>query len=138
VLDSISKDMQHFNKVATQTKQNEAYQPYIISVFQGKELEKIGISNLKEALTLAPSVDMTTDNANIQTPVFRGSNSLAYGQTKLFIDGVLVNNLFIDAYSEYIGLPIEMIKRIEITRGPWDTANAHTNTPQRPLWSREG
>jgi iron complex outermembrane receptor protein len=118
VLDSISKDMQHFNKVATQTKQNEAYQPYIISVFQGKELEKIGISNLKEALTLAPSVDMTTDNANIQTPVFRGSNSLAYGQTKLFIDGVLVNNLFIDAYSEYIGLPIEMIKRIEITRGP--------------------
>jgi iron complex outermembrane receptor protein len=118
ILNDISQDMKHYNVVATQTRQNEAYQPYIISTFKGKELEKVGIKDLKEALTLAPSVDMATDNANIQTPVFRGSNPLAYGQTKLFIDGVLVNNLFLDAFSEYLALPIEMIKRIEITRGP--------------------
>ncbi len=118
VLSSLSTDMQDFSKVATVTKQNEHYQPYIISVFQGKELEKLGISNLKEALELVPGVDMATDNINNQTPTFRGSNPHAYGQSKLFIDGVLVNNLFLDSYSEYLSFPIEMIKRIEVIRGP--------------------
>ncbi|OHE00812.1 MAG: TonB-dependent receptor [Sulfurimonas sp. RIFCSPLOWO2_12_36_12] len=118
MLESISSEMEHFNKVATLTKQNEHYQPYIISVFQGKELEKLGVANLKEALLLVPGVDMATDNSNTQTPIFRGSNPLAYGQSKLFIDGVVVNNLFLDAYSEYLSFPIEMIKRIEVVRGP--------------------
>lgn len=118
LIESISSEMEQFSKVATATKQNELYQPYIISVFQGGELEKLGVSNLKEALLLVPGVDMATDNVNTQTPIFRGSNSLAYGQTKLFIDGVPVNNFFFDAYSEYLSFPIEMIKRIEVVRGP--------------------
>ncbi len=123
ILASISSDMNRFNDVATITKQNEHYQPYIISVFTGKELEKLGMSNLKEALLLVPGIDMSTDNTNIQTPIFRGSNSVAYGQSKLFIDDVLVNNLFFDAYSEYLGMPIEMIKRIEVVRGPGSKTN---------------
>ncbi|MGE4418880.1 MAG: TonB-dependent receptor plug domain-containing protein [Sulfurimonas sp.] len=118
VLESISSELTYFNEIATATKQNEHYQPYIISVFQGKELEKLGISNLKEALGLVPGVDMATDNFNNQTPIFRGSNPSAYGQSKLLIDGVSVNNLFFDSYSEYLSFPIEMIKRIEIVRGP--------------------
>jgi len=123
LLASISSDMEHFNDVATKTKQNEHYQPYIISVFHGKELEKLGISDLKEALSLVPGVDMATDNFNTQTPIFRGSNPLAVGQSKLFIDGTLVNNVFFDAYSEYLSLPIEMVKRIEVVRGPSNKNN---------------
>jgi len=123
ILASISNDMNRFNNVATVTKQNEHYQPYIISVFKGPELEKLGVLNLKEALQLTPGIDMATDNFNNQTPIFRGSNSLAYGQTKLFIDDVLVNNLFFDSYSEYLGLPVEMIKRIEVVRGPGSKTN---------------
>lgn len=131
LLESISSDMKHYNKVATATNQNEHYQPYIISVFQAKELEKLGVSNLKEALRLVPGVDMATDNLDINTPIFRGSNPLAYGQSKLFIDGVLVNNVFLDAYSEYLSLPIEMIKRIEVVRGPGsktDGVNAYAGS----------
>ncbi len=131
VINIISDDMKHYNKVATITKQNEHYQPYIISVFYGKELEKLGISNLKQALELVPGVDMATDNTNIQTPIFRGSNPLAYGQSKLFIDDVLVNNIFFDAYPEYLSFPIEMIKRIEIVRGPGsktDGVNAYAGS----------
>ncbi len=123
ILNSISNDLNRFNTVATITKQNEHYQPYIITVFKGKEMESLGVSNLKEALLLAPGVDMTTDNINNKTPIFRGSNSLGYGQTKLFIDDVLVNNLFFDSYSEYLEMPIEMIKRIEIVRGPGSKTN---------------
>ncbi|MDA3907730.1 MAG: TonB-dependent receptor plug domain-containing protein, partial [Sulfurimonas sp.] len=131
LLDSISNEMEHFSKVATVTKQNEHYQPYIISVFKGKELEKLGVLNLKEALILVPGVDMATDNFNNQTPVFRGSNPLAYGQSKLFIDNVLVNSVFFDAYFEYLSFPIEMIKRIEVTRGPGsktDGVNAYAGS----------
>ena len=123
--------MAHFSKVATVTKQNEHYQPYIVSVFKGKELEKLGVANLKEALVLVPGVDMATDNFNNQTPVFRGSNPLAYGQSKLFIDNVLVNSVFFDAYFEYLSFPIEMIKRIEVTRGPGsktDGVNAYAGS----------
>ncbi len=116
--DSLFSDMKEFDTIATQTKQNEHYQPYIISVLHSKELEKLGVSNLKEALTLVPGVDMATDNTNNQTPIFRGSNPFAYGQSKLLIDGVVVNNLFFDAYSEYLSMPIDMIKRIEVIRGP--------------------
>jgi iron complex outermembrane receptor protein len=123
ILASISNDMNRFNAIATITKQNEHYQPYIISVFHGKELETLGVANLKEALGLVPGVDMSTDNFNNQTPIFRASNSLAYGQTKLFIDDVLVNNLFFDSYSEYLSMPIEMIKRIEVIRGPGSKTN---------------
>jgi len=123
ILSSISNDMNRFNNVATTTKQNEHYQPYIISVFKGKELETLGISNLREALLLVPGVDIATDNINIQTLIFRGSNALGYGQSKLFIDDVLVNNLFFDSYSEYLGMPIEMIKRIEVVRGPGSKTN---------------
>ena len=131
LLSSLSSDMEHFSEVATITKQNEHYQPYIISVFQGKELEKLGVSNLKEALGLVPGVDMATDNVNTQTPIFRGSNPLAYGQSKLFIDGILVNNVFFDAYSEYLSLPIELIKRVEVVRGPGskvDGVNAYAGS----------
>ena len=118
VVSTISSEMARFSEVATITKQNENYQPYIISVFQGKELERLGVSNLKEALGLVPGVDMATDNFNNQTPIFRGSNPLAYGQSKLLIDGTLVNNVFFDAYSEYLTMPVDMIKRIEVVRGP--------------------
>ncbi|EQB40441.1 TonB-denpendent receptor [Sulfurimonas hongkongensis] len=131
LISSLSNDMKHFNKVATATKQNENYQPYIISVFKGSELEKLGVSNLKEALELVPGVDMATDSFNNQTPIFRGSNSLAYGQSKLFIDDVLVNNTFFDSYSEYLSFPIEIIKRIEVTRGPGsktDGVNAYAGS----------
>lgn len=131
ILTSISNDAEYFGKVATITKQNEKYQPYIVSVFTGDELEKVGVSNLKEALELAPGVDMATDNLNIKTPIFRGSNPSAYGQTKLFIDGVLVNNLFFDSYSEYLYMPIEMIKRVEVIRGPGskvDGVNAYAGS----------
>ena len=118
ILASIVKDKQYFSCVATVTKANESYKPYIISVFQGKELEKLGIKNLQEALEIVPGVDIATDNFDNKTAIFRGSNPSAYGQTQLFIDGVLVNNLFFDAYSEFLSMPIEMIKRVEVVRGP--------------------
>lgn len=127
----IVDEMERFGEVATATKQNEHYQPYIISVFRGKELERLGIANLEGALSLVPGVDIATDNMNYKTAIFRGSNPFAFGQSKLMIDGILVNDLFLDGYTAYLNMPVEVIKRIEVVRGPGsrtDGVNAYAGS----------
>lgn len=114
----ITSDLEHYTKIATATKANEAYQPYIITVFEGKALEKLGISTLREAIDLLPGTDFATDLLDNATPVFRGSNPFAYGQVKLLIDGMLVNDTKFESFSSYLYMPIEIIKRIEVVRGP--------------------
>lgn len=117
LLGTLTNDLNKFKKIATQTKQNEHYQPYIISTLKGKTLEKLGITSLVEALELIPGVEIANNNLNFKSPIFRGSNPISFGQSKLLIDGVLVNNIFTDAYVEYLDMPIEMIKRVEVIRG---------------------
>lgn len=118
ITDQITSDLEHYTRVATATKANEAYQPYIITAFDGKDLEKLGISTLREAIDLLPGTDFATDLLDNATPVFRGSNPFAYGQVKLLIDGMLVNNTQFESFSPYLYMPIEIIKRIEVVRGP--------------------
>jgi outer membrane receptor for ferrienterochelin and colicins len=115
---SILQDLDHFTQAATETKANEPYQPYIITVLEGKRLENLGVATLGEALELIPGVDMSTDLSDIKTPIFRGSNPFAFGQVKLLVDGMLANDTFIDGFASYLYMPVEIIKRIEVVRGP--------------------
>ena len=117
-LQSINNTLKLYEKTATDTRSNEHYQPYIISVLESCTLKKVGVQTLKDALTLVTGIDIASDNLDYKSPIFRGSNPSAFGQSKLFIDGVLVNNIYFDGYSEYLDIPIEMIKRIEVIRGP--------------------
>ncbi len=131
VVQKLVKEMTQIGQIAETIKMNETFQPYIISVFQGHELEAIGVTNLQEALELVPGVDVATNNMDNKRAIFRGSNPFAYGQSKLFIDGVEVNNLFFDSYGAFLTMPIEMIKRIEVTRGPGsvsDGVNAYAGS----------
>ncbi|MCJ7765926.1 MAG: TonB-dependent receptor plug domain-containing protein, partial [Thiovulaceae bacterium] len=140
VKQQISQDLAHFTEVATLTKVNEPYQPYIISVLVGKDLEKLGISTLQEALELIPGVDFATDLTDAQTPIFRGSNPFAFGQVKLLIDGMVTNGLFTDGFLTYLYMPIEMIKRIEVVRGPGsrtDGINAYAGSIQVITYAEE-
>jgi len=89
-MQEIVTEMKKVEAIAESIKMNEPYQPYIVTVFLGKDLERIGVSNLQEALELVPGVDIATDNMDNKRAVFRGSNPYAYGQSKLFIDGVEV------------------------------------------------
>ncbi len=124
IIDSIDSELSKYSEVATKTKQNEHYQPYIISTLDGKTMAKLGFTTLEEAVKLIPGVDFSSDNANYKTVIFRGSNPTSFGQSKLFIDGVLVNNIYFDGYSEYLDMPIELIKRIEVIRGSGSKSNS--------------
>ncbi|MEJ2500581.1 MAG: TonB-dependent receptor [Campylobacterales bacterium] len=131
ISDEITRDLDLVTEVATTTKENEPYQPYIITTLEGKELEKLGIRNLQEALELIPGVDIGTNLLDVKTPIFRGSNPFAYGQVKLLIDDMVANDLLYDGFAGYLYLPIEIIKRIEVIRGPGsktDGVNAYAGT----------
>lgn len=118
ISDQITRDLDLVTEVATVTKENEPYQPYIITTLEGKELEKLGVRNLQEALELIPGVDIGTNLLDVKTPIFRGSNPFAYGQVKLLIDDMVANDLLYDGFAGHLYMPIEIIKRIEVIRGP--------------------
>lgn len=116
-LTSLNDDLSATEQLATQTNQNIDYQPFILSVWEQKDLVSFGVHSLKDALMLLPGVDMMANTNNNRTPVIRGSNPLSYGQTKLAIDGVVVNDRSADTYTGYLDFPIELIQRIEVVRG---------------------
>jgi outer membrane receptor for ferrienterochelin and colicin len=118
ISDQITRDLDRVTEVATVTKANEPYQPYIITTLIGKDLEKLGITNLKEALELIPGVDFSTDLVDAKTPIFRGANPFAFGQVKLIIDDMVANDLLYDGFAGYLYMPVQIIKRIEVIRGP--------------------
>lgn len=115
---SLQNDMQEYSRIATQTKQNVDYMPYIISAWSSDELSQLGISTLREALSLVPGVDLSIATVGTTIPIFRGSNPFAVGQSKFVIDGVVVNDKMKGDYSHFLDIPVTMIQRIEVVRGP--------------------
>ena len=124
-MQGLTDDIAALAQSAKEQRANIDYLPYIMTVFDGKELSEAGASSLKEALSLVAGVNIASDNLSLFNPVIRGSNPTAYGQSKLIIDGVEVNDLFFDGYTAYLAMPIDMIKRIEIVRGPGSYSNGH-------------
>ena len=122
-LELLQGDLQKYSQIATETKQNVDYMPYVVSVLNNKELTKLGILNLREALSLIPGVDISITMLGVENPIFRGSNPFAMGQSKLIIDGIVVNSQMFNAYSQYLDMPIDIIERIEVVRGPGSTLN---------------
>jgi len=123
LLSLLQDDMQKYSKIATQTKQNVDYMPYVVSVLNNEELTRLGILSLREALSLVPGVDISIGMAGVKNPIFRGSNPFAMGQSKLIIDGVMVNDQMFGAYNQYLDMPIDIIERIEVVRGPGSLLN---------------
>ncbi|MDD5161205.1 MAG: TonB-dependent receptor plug domain-containing protein [Sulfuricurvum sp.] len=126
LFNNLTDDISTITQTAKTQRANIDYLPYIMTVFDGEELSRAGASSLKEALTLVAGVNIASDNLSLFNPVFRGSNPVAYGQSKLIVDGVEVNDLFFDGYTAYLAMPIDMIKRIEIVRGPGSYSNGHS------------
>ncbi len=119
----LQNDLLKYSQIATETKQNVDYMPYVVSVLNNKELTKLGVLNLREALSLVPGVDISITMLGVENPIFRGSNPFAMGQSKLIIDGIVVNSQMFNAYNQYLDMPIDIIERIEVVRGPGSTLN---------------
>lgn len=124
-LQGLKEEMASVSQNAKSQRANLDYLPYIMTVFDGKELSETGAASLKDALALVAGVNISSDNLSLFNPVIRGSNPTSYGQSKLIVDGIEVNDLFFDGYTAYLAMPIDMIKRIEIVRGPGSYSDGH-------------
>lgn len=127
IISTINHELTNYERLATNSKNNEHYQPYIISILKSDTFAKLGFTTLGDALKIIPGVAISSDNMNNKALIFRGSNPTSFGQSKLLIDGILVNNIYVDAYSEYLDMPIELIKRIEVIRGPGNESSSITS-----------
>lgn len=117
-VNSLEALLGQINQTLNTTKANTAYQPYMITVLYAEHLKKVGVSNLEEAVLLAAGADVHSNTSNERSFVFRGSNPFAHGQIRLEIDGVDSNDLLSENFNEFMRMPIELIRRIEIVRGP--------------------
>ena len=115
---SLQEDMQEYSEIATRTRQNVDYMPYVISAWDSEELGKLGVSTLGEALTLVPGLDISIGTVGTSVPIFRGSNPFAMGQSTLLLDGVVQNDKMTGGYNQVMDMPVSMIQRIEVVRGP--------------------
>lgn len=119
--DSFTDLLGEATDLATEHKLNEDYLPSVISVLRGSELEALGVRNLGEALDILPGIEMTIDQFGTPTAIVRGHtlpNADVYDKIKLVVDGISINNQLSSAGSFYYSLPINLIERIDVLRGP--------------------
>jgi len=111
------KSLNSINEVATTSKLNRDKTTSLINVLQGKKLEKLGVCNVYEALKYIPGIELTKETSGVMSVIFRGS--ITKGEVKFMVDGVEINNAYRASYYYFLDLPIELISRIEVLRGPY-------------------
>jgi len=126
MISSLEADMAMFSEMATETNQNVDYMPYVISTLRSDQLTALGVTTLRDALKLIPGVDISIGMAGVKNPIFRGSNPYSFGQSKLIINGTVMNDQVFGAYNQYLDMPIDIIHRIEVVRGP-GSISSHVN-----------
>ena len=105
---SITKKLQKVDDVAAAT--------YVITA---EDITQSGATNIPEALRLAPGINVAAINNNRWAVSIRGFNSRATDKLLVLIDGrTLYPAFFPGTIWENNEIPLELIERIEIMRGP--------------------
>lgn len=88
-----------------------------IHIITAAELKKIGITNVADALQQLAGVDVRRQGINgMQADLYIRGGS--FDQTLLLIDGFKVDDPQTGHHTMNLALPIEVIKRIEVIKGP--------------------
>jgi iron complex outermembrane receptor protein len=114
LLEDVSKDIQA-------SKLNVDDTPSVISVLKHEELQLLGIKTLFEALSILPGVETSINQIGTKKVIIRGHdnpNNFTFDKAKLLVDGVSIEMGIFGNSSFYLNLPIDVIERIEILRGP--------------------
>ncbi|MFV2054923.1 MAG: TonB-dependent receptor plug domain-containing protein [Thiohalomonadales bacterium] len=105
-------------EIATHTKMNIDFVPGIVSVLHGKDLRARGVRTVLDALTYVPGIEVTTDNVGQVFVIVRGVGRVRVSsKIKILLDGTAFNAT-LHAVALPLSLPIELVDRIEMIRGP--------------------
>ena len=88
-----------------------------IQIVTAEEIKKLGVTNVADALQFVAGIDVRRQGINgMQADLYiRGGG---FDQTLLLIDGIKVDDPQTGHHTMNLALPIEVIKRIEIIKGP--------------------
>jgi len=120
-INDLSLLLEDATKVITASKLNIDYTPSVISVLKHEQLNLLGVKTLFEALSLLPGIETSINHVGTKKVIFRGldtPNNFTSDKAKLIVDGVSIEMGIFGNSSFYLNLPIDIIDRIEVLRGP--------------------
>ncbi len=100
---------------------NLDYTPSVVSVLEHEQMRLLGIKTVFEALSILPGVETGVTQFGVKKVIIRGfdnPNNFAFDKSKLLIDGVPVETAFLFNTSSFLELPVDIVERIELLRGP--------------------
>jgi iron complex outermembrane receptor protein len=114
--DDFLESLNSASKIATKNKLNVEKTTSLITTLQGKKLQKLGVDSVYDALRYIPGIELSKESSGVKNVIFRGS--VTKGEVKFLVDGVEINNTYRASFYYYLDLPIELVSRIEVLRGP--------------------
>jgi len=118
VLDELFMELDNVTAIATHTKMNIDFVPGMVTVLHGEDLERQGIHRMTEALNTVPGIEVMISNDGSSHIVMRGiGRSFRSGKIKMLVNGHAMN-VAVNAASSVEAIPLQLIERIEIIRGP--------------------
>ena len=88
-----------------------------IQIVTAEDIKKLGVTNVADALQQIAGIDVRRQGANgMQSDLYIRGGS--FDQTLLLIDGIKVDDAQTGHHTMNLALPIEVIKRIEVIKGP--------------------
>ncbi|SHI93593.1 TonB-dependent receptor plug domain-containing protein [Flavobacterium haoranii] len=88
-----------------------------IQIISAEDIKKLGVTNVADALQQIAGIDVRRQGVNgMQSDLYIRGGS--FDQTLLLIDGIKVDDAQTGHHTMNLQLPIEVIKRIEVIKGP--------------------
>lgn len=88
-----------------------------IQIITAADIKKLGVTNVADALQQVAGIDVRRQGVNgMQADLYIRGGS--FDQTLLLIDGIKVDDPQTGHHTMNLALPIEVIKRIEVIKGP--------------------
>ena len=118
LFEDLIQELEQVTAIATHTKLNIDYVPGMVTVLHGDDLLKQGLHTISEALQTIPGVEISLSNEGQNNYVMRGiGKSFSSGKIKMLVNGRAVNAA-LSAASTAATIPVELVERIEVIRGP--------------------
>ncbi len=115
------EDLMKIKVVATtRTALNVWKAPATVNLYNAQDIREMGFKTLYDLLNTVAGVQTYNASVGRQRAWFRGAQSEFNSKIALFIDGVPVRNLR-GGFPMDMALPIDMVKSVEIVRGPGST-----------------